>query len=318
MFAFLNTKWGDPTLGTSPDEAINWSADLSGLDTTPGASTADLESALESAFDRWEDAAAIEFEEGGSTIEVDIGFAPIVNDPGSPNVIVAFAEWTPATGSLDSAEITFNSNVEWAPTGDGGFDFAAVALHEIGHIIGLAHPSDADEFPDEIMNIVVRADDLGDGDITAAQTLYGRDPGDDEEPDLATTDVSDSPTLTASDSGGGGGGAGILAGLFALIVGIFTGGLAPALAFAAASASNEDDDELEPDKSDDGLVHHGAGCNCGACMLAHGHSHEVTLESGTIEVSHVTYAELPTVEFDYDSMEQDDPDEDVDDDFFIA
>lgn len=316
MFAFLNTKWGDPTVGTAPDEAINWNADLSGLNTTPGTSTADLEDALDDAFDRWEDAASIEFAQGGATIEVEIGTAPIVNDPDSENVIVAFAEWAPVTGSLDSAEITFNSNVEWDETGDGGFDFFAVALHEIGHIIGLAHPSDEDEFPDEIMNIVVRADDLGDGDITAAQILYGRDDDDDEPPENASTDAS--PTLTSSDGGGGGAGAGILAGLFALILGIFTGGLAPALAFAAASASNEDDDD-ELNTADDAIVHHGAGCNCGACMLAHGHSHEVTLEDGTVEdVSHVTYAELPAVEFDYNSFDGDDQVDETEEDFFIV
>lgn len=324
MFAFLNTKWGEPVLGT-PSGTINWEADLNDLDTITGVSTADLEDTLVDAFDRWENAASVDFMEGGGGIDLEIGAAPIENDPGSQNVVVAFAEWSPGTGTLDSAEITFNSNVEWSPEGgDGGFDFFAVALHEIGHILGLAHPSDSDEFPDEIMNIVVRADDLGDGDITAAQILYGTDPGDDVVSDDAVNDTDDSPDLAANSGNGGGGGdggssgagVGILAGLFALIIGLFTGGLAPALALAAASASNEDEDE--PDASEDGIIHHGADCNCGACMLAHGHSHEVTVEGeGTVQVSHVTYAELPLVDFDYDSFQQDEPEDEAPEEFFV-
>jgi hypothetical protein len=47
---------------------------------------------------------------------------------------------TYAAGSIFDADIVFNSSIEWAVSGaDGSFDVQAVALHEVGHLLGLCH-----------------------------------------------------------------------------------------------------------------------------------------------------------------------------------
>lgn len=323
MFAFLGTKWGDPTIGT-PSGTINWDADLSGLDTAPGATTSGLETSLDNAFDRWEQAASVNFSEGGS-IDVNI-ISDSFSMDGDPfnNGAAATASWSSFNGVTQSGTITFNSDLDWAPTGFGGVDFYAVALHEIGHILGLAHPSEADIFPDEIMNPVVRTNELGDGDTEGIQTLYGTDAGDDPAPDPDPGGGDDSRGA-GGDGGGGGGGAGIglVAGLLALILGIFTGGAGAAVALAAAKVADEEDTEDEDttdDPADTSLALHGTGCTCSACAFAgHNHVHDVvTLDDGTIVSSHVTFVDLPLVDFDIDSFDQGSMEEDVEEDFFIV
>jgi len=112
---------------------------------------------------------------------------------------------------ITEGAIVFDTEETWAPYGIGGTDFYAVALHEIGHIIGLGHVDDITE----IMNPYISADDLGDGDIDGARYLYGEGDG---------SVAADAP----EDDGGGGGGGG-LGGIVALIGGI----LAAILGFGA-------------------------------------------------------------------------------------
>lgn len=50
--------------------------------------------------------------------------------------------YSPSTGRLNSFTITFNNAVAWSTAGEGGrFDVQNVAAHELGHALGLAHPS---------------------------------------------------------------------------------------------------------------------------------------------------------------------------------
>lgn len=256
MFALLNSKWGDPTFGT-PSGEISWSSELNGdLAIAAGFDLDDIENSLRSAFDTWESVAAVDF------VEVASGGAVTVSNAVLDWPVVGLAGPTPVDPSdflpMTFGEIIFSQELTnpttlqefaWSPNGGGGtIDFFAVALHEIGHIIGLAHPDD----PDQVMNAIIQVDGLGLGDIQGAQFLYGTD-GDDIPVEPGIPENADALGLSGGgDGGGGGGGAGLIVGIIALIAAFFTGGAS--LALAAAQIGRMNDDETDELAEDDGPI----------------------------------------------------------------
>jgi hypothetical protein len=116
----------------------------------PGVTVADAQAALQRAFQTWQDVptANIEFSFAGLTpvepFEDDnlsvIGFQ---DHPDMDRVLGATSfVYDETTGVLVEADIFFNSAFEWS-TATGGdnnrFDFESVAVHEIGHFLGLGH-----------------------------------------------------------------------------------------------------------------------------------------------------------------------------------
>lgn len=251
MFSLLNVKWGEPTFGT-PSGQITWSSELNGdLPIAPGFDLEDIEAALRSAFNAWENVSAVDFVEvasGGSvSIANDALEAPVValTGPFPVNPVSLF--------TMTSAEVIFSNTlgeeINWSPFGGSGtVDFFAVAAHEIGHIIGLDHPGD----PEQIMNAIIQVDEFGLGDIQGAQFLYGTD-GDDVEVEPGTPVNAAALGLAEGDSGGGGGGGGgLILGLIALIAAFFTGGAS--LAFAAAQFGRLNEDEADELADADGPI----------------------------------------------------------------
>ena len=279
-------KWGQTTLGTASGQ-IGWSMDLSGLNRADGYSVAAFEAEVEQAFSRWEDVADVDFGMVDAS-EADVRFQVGSLAAGAGLASISFTD----RGAVDlilSGTITMDADRTWTPEGQpGGSDFFAVALHEVGHILGLAHIDDGSQ----IMNATVLVDDVGSLDIDAVQELYGEaevpDTGDsmlfdEEDPE----DVSDGGDASGSgdDGGGGGGGAGILIGLLAAIVAFIFGGGSGAAAVAVAAADVEDDEDDLPDLDGDGLppavmvhehavflpedgVPHGHDCDCACCVGA--------------------------------------------------
>ncbi len=264
-------KWGEQTLGT-PSGTITWSADyISGLNyNTSVFSAADFDAALIAAFDTWESVASLDFQKvasaGDSAVDIlsgDIG--------GAAGIAQYSFTGNPGLSTILGGSITFSEDLTWSPFGgSGGVDFYAVALHEIGHMIGLGHVSD----PTEIMNPVISTDVLGAGDIAGAQFLYGRDAGDATEPLGEGPEAPDVAGLSAADGGGGGGGgAGMLVGLLAALLALIFGGGAMAGVAIAAGRVAEGDEDGEADHDD--------------------HAHD-TDTPGVTEVVHVSYvADMP-------------------------
>ncbi|MDJ0638101.1 MAG: matrixin family metalloprotease [Paracoccaceae bacterium] len=257
MFELLNTKWGEPTFGT-PSGTITWSEDIGGdLALAGGTSDGDILDALNAAFDRWESVAAVDFQQVSSGADVLITTASLnegreIGDP----FVAGQAFYGPVfsgLNSLSSGRVEFADELLWSEDGVGGTNFYAVALHEIGHILGLGHPMPEDR--SEIMNATIYATDLGDGDIRGIQEIYG-------------TDGASAAPL--SGGGGGGGGAlGLLLGLLALLASLFTGGGGAAVAMAAGRVAHDDNDDDEVPGQADALLDqfhvHDSGC---------GHGHE--------------------------------------------
>lgn len=193
-FVFANRKWGTDALGTSGGN-ITWSMNLAGLlFSTSGANSfalSDFQNQVRRAFDTWAVIANLNFIEQSSGGDIDLFVTDdsrtqkqiadnemnLFGDPGGTVAIARsfFGLTNPDPYNdisiMDTGRVLFDAAETWSPTGQVAetLDFYAVAIHEIGHLLGLLHVED----DTEIMNPVIFASLLGDGDIEGIQTIYG-------------------------------------------------------------------------------------------------------------------------------------------------
>ena len=103
--------------------------------------------------------------------------------PFQEGVLAVTAPWSYPGGRMAEADILFNTTVLWnsysgplrfnAP-GVPLHDFHRLALHEFGHVLGLAHPDDHGQVVSAIMNSRVAVDRLQADDIAGIRAIYGR------------------------------------------------------------------------------------------------------------------------------------------------
>ncbi|KAI9111524.1 hypothetical protein K1719_017214 [Acacia pycnantha] len=161
--------------------------------------TEEVKSVFATAFDRWSEVTTISFTEASSYQLADIRIAFYSGDHGDgepfdgPLGTLAHA-FSPTNGMfhLDGEE-------DWVVSGDvtqstlsTAVDLESVAVHEIGHLLGLGHSSVAEAIMYPTISSRTRKVSLADDDIQGIQQLYGSNPNYNGSTTVTTSKQNDS------------------------------------------------------------------------------------------------------------------------------
>jgi Ca2+-binding RTX toxin-like protein len=203
-FVTNNIKWGDDSFGTSGGQ-VTWSAASFNFAEQPFSFSsflsADQVTATREAFDAWEAVTDIDFVEvfDSSSVDIRLGFDSIDGSSG----VLAEAFFSFIGSTIVESTIRFDIAEDYV-VGDGNVggssvNFKTVAIHEIGHAIGISHstisPSIMQPFIDPDVN------SLQPDDIAAAQYLYGAAAGTTTTTDTTTTDGTDGADTLVGSTG---------------------------------------------------------------------------------------------------------------------
>nr|CAB3470161.1 unnamed protein product [Digitaria exilis] len=135
------------------------------------------------AFARWSAATTLNFTETTSANDADITIGFYAGDHGDgeafdgPLGTLAHV-FSPTDGRfhLDAAETWVASGDVSQASSDVAVDLESVAVHEIGHLLGLGHSSELDAIMYPTITSRTRKVDLASDDVVGIQSLYGGNP----------------------------------------------------------------------------------------------------------------------------------------------
>lgn len=180
-YALEGFKWGSSALGTASGE-VDWSfatANYAGQFFQFDSFLVGMfQTEIREAFDRWEAVANIDFHEVSDAAANDIRLG--LSHIDGLNNIVGEDQSSYSGGSEIASEITFDLDENWQVVNGqlvsaGGVSFYVVALHEIGHSLGLDHYNVSPAIMNAVLNPAVT--DLTQSDIDGVRALYGVLPG---------------------------------------------------------------------------------------------------------------------------------------------
>ena len=191
------SKWGPDEFGTAA--MVTWSYETIGSNQTDLADfmPTGFNSEIEAAFQAWSDVADINFQQVSSGGDISL-YGQSIDGPGGVAGTASFP-------NHPVNRIRFDTDNSWSVDGSAGTDVRRLAVHEIGHAIGLLHP------PGVIarMNHSVSSayEGLLPNDVAGVQAIYGPAAGFDVNDYVPTNVVSfdvlptSEITVTASIAG---------------------------------------------------------------------------------------------------------------------
>lgn len=132
--------------------------------------------AIQNAFQTWANAlCGVRFVEASGATDFVSGWFTGAHGDGSsfdgPGNVIAHAFYPPPCGGSFAGHMHFDEAESWSLTGTGGtFDLETVALHEIGHLLGLAHSADPNAIMYPTYTGVQRT--LNQDDVDGIRRLY--------------------------------------------------------------------------------------------------------------------------------------------------
>lgn len=189
--------WDGPGLGNAT-LTYNIAGSANGL------TQAETNAVIEKAFDIWSEVADINFvptSQRGLNRSMDISFGSI-DGPGGTLAQAYYPD--DVNPSRIAGDIQFDNAEQWEngnSKGAAAFDLLWVAVHEIGHSLGLDHSNDPSSVLKDSVSPNQQFVGLTQSDINAIQSLYSSvDTGTPTQP-LAPNDPADAPQLDEPDTG---------------------------------------------------------------------------------------------------------------------
>ncbi len=134
-----------------------------------------VKSAVRRAFSTWQAQTRLYFIEACSALDADIVISWEVGDHGDgypfSGSTLAHAFYPPPNSGSLAGDIHFNDTFDWKVAGNVPYDVETVALHEMGHSLGLAHTNVSNSTMEPVYAGVRTY--LGSDDIAGIRSIYG-------------------------------------------------------------------------------------------------------------------------------------------------